>query len=93
MLKWLEELLNIGDNRKWNCDRPAPDTLEPDWPQLINKNKTIRGVRSNFISCECYDTQDEVWVFVEDLDMRKPLDRYIPVWIMDKIEKKIKGDK
>ena len=50
-------------------------------------NNNVRGVRGNFISCVCYDTEDEVWCFVEDLDMRKPLDRYIPEWIMDKFRK------
>ena len=50
-------------------------------------SENIRGVRSNFISCVCYDTEDEIWVFVEDLDMRKPLDRYVPKWIMDKFKK------
>lgn len=41
--------------------------------QLTPQNtcEVTRGLRSNFISCMCYDLETEQMVFVEDLDMRK----------------------
>ncbi len=51
----------------------------------MNKNNessqddTIRGIRNNFISCMCYDIKNNEFVFVYDLDMRKPLIRFIPI--------------
>ena len=41
----------------------------------------VRGKRSNFIGCMCYDTKTDVFVFV-DLDLRKPFTRYIPEWLL-----------
>lgn len=45
-----------------------------------NTEETVRGLRSNFISCMCYDLETEEMVFVESLDMRKPIERYVPAW-------------
>jgi hypothetical protein len=57
--------------------------------ETIDAPKSIRGVRSNFINCVCYDIQDDCWVFVIDLDLRKPFDRFIPEWVVDAILKEI----
>ena len=40
----------------------------------------IRGERSNFITCICYDVQDNEWI-LKTLDIRKSIDRYIPEWM------------
>lgn len=45
----------------------------------------IRSERSNFICCVCLDLETGDWVIVENLDMRKPLDRYIPEWIVEEV--------
>lgn len=45
-------------------------------------NDNHRGIRSNFISCMCYDTETDDFVFVEDLDMRKRPIRFIPEWLL-----------
>ena len=52
--------------------------------QLTPQNtcEAVRGLRSNFISCMCYDLETEQMVFVEDLDMRNPIERYIPEWYL-----------
>jgi hypothetical protein len=47
-----------------------------------NTEENVRGLRSDFISCMCYDLETEQMVFLEDLDMRKPIDRYIPEWYL-----------
>lgn len=51
-------------------------------------SNNIKGNRCYFISCNCYDLENECWVFVEDLDIRKPFERFIPEFIW----KKIMGD-
>jgi hypothetical protein len=49
---------------------------------IKNKNDVVRGVRSNFITTLCYNTEtDEIlWVC---LDMREPCGRYIPLYWTD----------
>jgi len=44
--------------------------------------KNVRGVRSNFISMPCLDIETGEMVF-KTLDMREPIDRYIPEYILE----------
>jgi hypothetical protein len=48
-----------------------------------SSNDTCRGVRSNFISCVCYDSENDDFVFVEDLDLRKRPIRFIPEFMLN----------
>lgn len=41
-------------------------------------NGNVRGIRSNFISCMCYDIKNDEFVFIHNLDMREPFIRFIP---------------
>lgn len=45
--------------------------------QTDNNNK---GNRSNFTTVPCYDTLQNKWVMIM-LDMREPIDRFIPEWL------------
>lgn len=49
---------------------------------IKNNNTNIRGNRSNYISCNCYDLDNNEIVFVEDLDLRKPFTRFVPEWYL-----------
>ena len=46
-----------------------------------DSNSVTRGIRSNFITAPCYDTLQNEWVMMT-LDMREPMDRYIPEWFL-----------
>lgn len=50
--------------------------------ETLPSNNNVRSFRSNFISCVCYDIKAEEFVFVHDLDIRKPFDRFIPEWYL-----------
>ena len=47
----------------------------------IETENNRRGIRSNFITCMCYDTIDDEYT-MRTLDMREPIDRYIPEWLL-----------
>lgn len=49
--------------------------------QSIETETNTRGIRSNFITTICYDTVKDEWVMMT-LDMREPMDRYIPEWFL-----------
>ena len=51
--------------------------------------KSSRGYRSNLISCICFDFEKECWCFVEDLDMTKLFDRFVPEWVVCQMEDEI----
>lgn len=44
----------------------------------LPSNNNSRSIRSNFISCMCYDLKNNEFIFVEDFDIRKSLTRFIP---------------
>ena len=43
-------------------------------------NKNICGNRSKIVGCNGYDIETDTWVFCE-LNMSKPINRYIPEWM------------
>ncbi|MFV0515802.1 MAG: hypothetical protein ACK5MV_00180 [Aminipila sp.] len=54
-------------------------------PKVDNKlNKIKRSERSNIITTLCLDLKTDKWIF-KTLDMRKPLERFIPFWIVEEV--------
>ncbi len=49
-----------------------------------NTNK--RGIRSNFITTVCFDTVENEYV-IKTLDLREPIDRYVPAYFMSAMMK------
>ena len=47
----------------------------------IETENNRRGIRSNFITCMCYDTSDDEFI-MKTLDLREPIDRYVPEWLL-----------
>lgn len=50
----------------------------------VQSNKSVRGIRSNFITTLCLDLDTGDWI-IKTIDMREPLDRFIPIWVVDEI--------
>ena len=48
----------------------------------IETENNRRGIRSNFITTICYDAIENKYVWVT-LDMREPLGRFIPEYLME----------
>ena len=51
---------------------------------IKNDNTNSKGNRSNYISCNCYDLDNNEIVFLENLDLRKPFTRFVPEWYLIK---------
>ena len=49
----------------------------------IETENNRRGIRSNFITCMCYDIIDDEYT-MRTLDVREPIDRYVPEWLLMK---------
>ena len=49
-------------------------------------NTNMRGIMSNFITTVCFDTVQNEYV-VKTLDLREPIDRYVPVYSMSAMMK------
>lgn len=49
----------------------------------IETENNRRGIRSNFITCMCYDIIDDKYT-MRTLDVREPIDRYVPEWLLMK---------
>jgi len=45
----------------------------------IHTNNNIRGERSHFYTCNCYDIETDTWI-IKTIDMREPIERFIPEW-------------
>lgn len=41
----------------------------------------VRGIRSNFYTCICLDSETDNWI-LKEIDMREPIIRYIPEWMV-----------
>lgn len=48
---------------------------------MIPASQNVRGVRSNFITMSCYDLQNDEWEVIE-LDIRKPITRFVPEFLL-----------
>ena len=59
-------------------------TIETIKSKTDTKNTNRRSIRSNFITCMCYDTIDDEYT-MKTIDMREPIERYIPEWLLMEI--------
>lgn len=46
----------------------------------------VRSERSNLITTLCLDLEIDNWI-VKTIDLREPLERFIPIWIVEEILK------
>ena len=48
----------------------------------IHTDNNVRGIRNNFITCNCYDVETDDWI-IKIIDMREPINRFVPEWCFD----------